>query len=48
MLRMKHQGIVPLHQVLHNDISKAYKYEIRITGITYELVPPHDHRRNIA
>ena len=48
LIRMKHQGIVPRHQVLVNEISNAYKDEIRDTGMTYQLVPPDDHRRNIA
>ena len=45
---MKLQGIVPLHQILDNEISQAYKDEIRETGMTYQLVPPENHRRNIA
>ena len=45
---MKHQGIMPLHQVLYNEISKAYKDEIRATGMTYQLVPTNDHLQNIA
>ena len=46
--QMKIQGIVPTHQVLDNEISKAYKTEIQATGMTYQLVPPDDHRCNIA
>ena len=48
LARMKTQGIVPTHQVLDNEISKAYKTEIQATGMTYQLVPPDDHRRNIS
>ena len=48
LARMKIQGIVPTHQVLENEISKAYKTEIQATGMTYQLVPPGDHRRNVA
>ena len=48
LARMGTQGIVPVHQVLDNEISKAYKTEIQATGMTYQLVPPDDHRRNIA
>ena len=48
LARMKIQGIVPTHQVLDNEISKAYKTKIQVTGMTYQLVPPDDHRRNIA
>ena len=43
---MKLQHIVPLRQILDNEISEAYKDEIRNTGMTYQLVPPDDHRRN--
>ena len=45
---MKLQGIVPLHQILDNEISEAYKEEILDTKMSYQLVPPDDHRRNIA
>ena len=49
LARMRIQGIIPSHQVLDNEISKAYKTEIQeATGMTYQLVPPDDHRRNIA
>ena len=45
---MKLQGIVPLHQILDNETSQTYKDEICNTGMAYQLVPPDDHRRNIA
>ena len=45
---MKLQGIVPLHQILDNDISEAYKEEILATNMSYQLFPPDDHRRNIS
>ena len=45
---MKLQGIVPLHQILDNEISEAYKEEILATKMSYQLLPPDDHRRNIA
>ena len=44
---MKQRGIIPKHQVLDNEISDAYKAEIELTNITYQLVLPDDHRRNI-
>ena len=34
--------------VLDNEISKAYKAHIALNGMTHELVPPGNHRRNIA
>ena len=46
--RTKLQGIVPLHQILDNEISEAYKEEILATKMSYQLVPPDVHRRNIA
>ena len=48
LLRMMQQGITPAHQVLDNEISQAYKDEIRESGMTYQLVPPEDHCRNIS
>ena len=45
---MELQNIVPIRQILDNEVSEAYKEEIRNTGMIYELVPPDDHRRNIA
>ena len=45
---MQLQGIVPLHQILDNRISEAYKEEILDTKMSYQLVPPDDHRRNIS
>ena len=46
--RMKLCGIVPKHQVLDNEESTASKAAILASGMTYELVPPNDHRRNLA
>ena len=48
LVRMKACGIVPKHQVLDNEAAAAYKQEIEESGMTYELVPPDNHRRNIA
>ena len=46
--RMKLRVIVPLHQILDNEIFEAYKEEILATKMSYQLVPPDDHRRNIS
>ena len=46
--RIQERDIVPKHQVLKNEISKAYKEDILATGITFHLALPDDHRRNIA
>ena len=48
LLRMKIQDIVPVRQILDNEISEAYKENIQNTSMTYQLVPQDDHRRNIA
>ena len=45
---MKLRGIFPKHQVLDNEISAAYKAKIQATHMTYQLVPPDDHHRNIV
>ena len=41
-------GIIPKRQFLDNKTSMAYRQEIIATGVTYQLVPHDDHRRNIA
>ena len=38
---------VDLH-VLDNEVSAAYRKAITDHKVTYQLVPPHIHRRNIA
>ena len=48
LARMKIHGIVPKHQVLDNKVSATYKAEIRVTNMTFQRVPPNNHRRNIA
>ena len=48
LARMKHQGIVPKHQVLDNEILAAYRKEIWATHMTFQLVPPDDHRCHLA
>ena len=41
-------GITPKRKVLDNKTSMEYRQEIMATGMTYQLVPPDDHRRNIS
>jgi hypothetical protein len=48
LTRMQQQGINPKHQILNNQASEFYKDAIRALGMTYQLVPPDDHRRNMA
>ena len=44
---MKVKGIVPLHQILDNEISETKKEEILATNMSYQLVPPNNQRGNI-
>ena len=46
--KMHAVGIIPKRQVLDNETSMEYRQEIMATGMTYQLVPPDDHRQNIA
>eukprot|EP00804_Cyclotella_cryptica_P002957 CCRYP_013294-RA/>CCRYP_013294-RA protein AED:0.17 eAED:0.16 QI:0/0/0/1/1/1/2/0/794 len=41
-------GLTPWRQVLDNKASTAYKQAILDSGLTYQLVPPDEHRRNVA
>ena len=46
--RMKDQGVVSNHKVLYNEISAAYRMEIKTTNMTFQLVPLDDHRPYLA
>ena len=46
--RLKSQGIKPIKQMLDNEASQKYLKAIEEHGITWELVPPSNHRRNLA
>ena len=46
--RMKKAGIEPKMHILDNEISAEFKQAISDNGMQYQLVPPNDHRRNIA
>jgi hypothetical protein len=46
--QMQKAGIVPKHQILDNQASVAYKKAIGNSDMTYKLVPPDNHRRNMA
>jgi hypothetical protein len=48
LTRMQQQGINPKHQILDNQALELYKDAIRASGMTYQLVPPDDHRCNMA
>jgi len=45
---MRHRGLIPKHQILDNQASTEYTATIEAFGMTYELVPPEEHRRNMA
>ncbi len=54
--QMHTQGIVPKHQILDNQCSAHMKLAMESTALsdglvlkmTYGLVPPEDHQRNLA
>ena len=46
--RMKEQGIVPDHQVLDKTIYAVCRLETKNASMTFQLVPPDDHRHNLA
>ena len=48
IVRMKTEGLGTKKHVLDNYISKEYKSAIKENGATHKLVPPGEHRRNIA
>ena len=41
-------GILPKRKMLDNKAYGAYKNKIQESGMTYQLVPPNEHRQNIA
>jgi len=46
--RLKSAGITPKRHILDNECSADFKQTIRDNNMTYQLVPPRDHRRNMA
>jgi hypothetical protein len=46
--RMEVSGLGLKHHQLDNECSKKFKQYIRQNGMTHELVPPDNHRRNMA
>ncbi len=45
---LRNAGITPKMHILDNECSKEFKAQIHKNKMTFQLVPPHDHRRNIA
>ena len=48
VITMNNCVIIPTKQVLDNEASAAYKAAIYDLNMSYQLVPPNEHRRNIA
>jgi hypothetical protein len=46
--RLKKRGFEPKMHILDNEISAEYKLAVEKNGMKFQLVPPHDHSRNIA
>ena len=46
--RLKSAGLQPTMHLLDNECSAEFKERIKANKMKYQLVPPHDHRRNIA
>ena len=46
--RLKRAGLTMSKHILDNEASAEFKKLIQANGMEYELVPPGDHRRNIA
>jgi len=46
--RLNAAGVFPQQHILDNECSKEFKVAIKTNNMTYQLVPPHDHRRNRA
>jgi hypothetical protein len=46
--RLNSAGIFPKLHILDNECSADLKAVIKENGMKFQLVPPHDHRRNIA
>ncbi len=45
---MQCHRLIHKHQILNNEASAEYKAAIKASGMTYELVPPKEHQRNMA
>ena len=46
--RLRDAGIQPKQHILDNECSAEFKEAIKNNGMTHQLVPPNDHRRNHA
>ena len=46
--RTKEKNLIPTMHILDNECSAEFKEAIEKNKMKYQLVPPNDHRRNIA
>jgi hypothetical protein len=46
--RLQTAGVMPKRHILDNKYSEEFKATIRKNKMTFQLVPPHDHWRNIT
>jgi hypothetical protein len=46
--RLRSAGVTPKMHILGNECSAEFKERIKSNNMQYQLVPPHNHRRNIA
>ena len=46
--RLKEAQIAPTLHILDNECLEEFKETIKENKMTYQLVPPNDHRRNVA
>jgi hypothetical protein len=46
--RLRSAGVNPKMHILGNACSTKFKEQIKLNNMKYQLVPPHDHRQNIA
>jgi len=46
--RLKKAGMEPKMHILDNEISREFKEAIENNNMKYQLVPPNDHRHNVA
>jgi len=44
---LRNAGVTPKMHILDNECSEEFKAQIRKKNMTFQLVPPHDHQRNI-
>ncbi len=41
-------GIAPKHHILDNECSNEFKDTTKSNNMMYQLIPPHNYRRNCA